>query len=205
MNITIELPEKQYFKLLEIAKIAKIKPEKILEVFLQENFFNQQNDNYKVKVVNDEEKIENFLHIFKEKFKELEVTQDDLSKIFKTSIPTISKALSGKQENFVYKKFKKAYEDNSMEDFLKNTYLSILIKYFPNIDDRELIELSEKNNVFKYYLGFINKKLDDRFNEGYFLNNIDLEKLIKELEEIPLQNLSADEIFGKFTYLYENL
>jgi len=205
MNITIGLTDKQYSELLEIAKITKIKPQKIIEVFLEENFFNQNNYN-KEKMVKIETNTENFLQILKERFKELEITQDDLSKVFKTSIPTVSKALSGKQVNFVYRKFKKAYEDNNIENFLKHTYLLILAKNFPhNIEDEELIELSKRNSIFQYYLGFLNKKLDGRFNEEYFTNNVNLEELEKELEEVDLQNLSADEIFGKFTYLYEYL
>ena len=126
MQITIEISKEQYSHLTQIAKIAKIKPQKILEIFLEENFFNQPGK----KLEQKNQKIiknEDFLQDFKEIFKELEINQYDLSQFFRTSIPTISRALNGKQENFVYRKFKKAYQDNSVDDFVKNIYLSTLL------------------------------------------------------------------------------
>ena len=204
MQIKIEIPEEQYSRLFEISKITKIKPQKIIEIFLEENFFNQSLENNKQK--NQKTiKNEDFLQDFKEIFKGLEINQHDLSQFFRTSIPTISRALSGKQENFVYRKFKKAYQDNSVDDFVKNIYLSTLLKYVPIIENSKLISLSKKNNILKYFLGFVNKNLNENFNEEYFLKKSNLEELLKELEKIDINNLSSAGIFNKFEYLYHHV
>lgn len=199
MNICIELPENLYNELLKKAKIAQIPAQKIIEIYLIENFFKQKN------IVKNDENDENryFLEKFKEKFKELEITQKDLSDFFKIAPSSISKVLNGKLHNFVFKELKRNRENISQ--YLKEVYLEILKNYIPNSADSDLIELKNMINndkVYDLFLGFVNKKLDRKFNEVYFLKYTNINELIKDLKEINIENLSAEELHDKFEYIY---
>lgn len=197
-RICIELPEQRYKELLKKSKIAQISPNKILEVYILENFFKE---NKKENILDF-----NFLNTYRDAFKELEIKQEELSEIFEVALSTISKALSGKQKNFV---FKKLFENkDNINSYVKEIYFKVLENNKPsnleiedyykdcNFDD----ECIEKLTLF---FGFINKKLNNCFNEEIFLEKTDLKQLINYLKNIDYQNLSAQEIHDKFEYFYQ--
>ncbi|SFP99055.1 hypothetical protein [Hydrogenimonas thermophila] len=199
-KICISLPENLYRKLIKKAKIAQIPAEKIIEIYLIENFFKEKDTSH------EKEKSEYFLTTFKDKFKELEITQEDLSRVFKVATSSISKALNGKQKNFVYKEFNE--NKKNIDLFIKEIYLKVLKNNQPDLNNDyydECLKNGENySDVFKLFLGFVNKKLNGYFNEDYFLNHSDIDELIKDLSEIDIDNLSPNEIHDKFEYIYLN-